>query len=185
MEYPVTYFENMGKVNTDETLKIAKKRAENLGVKHVILSSSGYTAEKALKLFDGSGVILIIVGFKRNFPAELADKLVSKGHHLLYPSDYSFDHPPLGLETLRRFCEGMKVAAQGALMAIEAGLVSEGEEVISLGGTGTIEFEAGGGVDTAIVVEAVKGSEFFSPEGSVYERKMKGRRIKELLCKPR
>lgn len=40
-------------------------------------------------------------------------------------------------------------------MATETGLIKEGEMVIALGGTGTIEYDPGGGVDTAIVMEAV------------------------------
>ena len=49
-------------------------------------------------------------------------------------------------ETLCRFCQGMKVAVECALMAADAGLVGSSQEIISIAGTGE-------GADTAIVVK--------------------------------
>ncbi len=37
-----------------------------------------------------------------------------------------------------------------------AGYISPGEEIIAVGGTGMLGYEKGGGVDTAIVIEAIK-----------------------------
>ena len=79
----------------------------------------------------------------------------------------------------------MKVAVQEVLMATEAGMIAEGEEVISLGGTGTRKYPKGGGCDLAIVMEAVKGENFFEISLPPYEKKMTGRKIKEILCRPR
>jgi len=104
---------------------------------------------------------------------------------VLYPSKYEFNHPAEAWELLRRFCEGMKVCVQEILMAAEAGMVEVGEEVIALGGTGTIKYEPGGGCDTAIVMEAVRGENFFNLDLPNYEKKMQGKKIKEILCKPR
>ncbi len=70
-------------------------------------------------------------------------------------------------------------------MATELGIIEPGVEVISLGGTGSIGFEPGGGVDTAMVIEATRGENFLSLEMPTYEKKMSGRRVKEFLCKPR
>ena len=186
MKGNVTYFESMGKFNTDETLRIAKERALEAGMKTVIVSSSGgYTAEKALKVFKGTDVRVIVVGIQNEFPPELAAELETEGHRVLYPSQYEFNHPAEAWELLRRFCEGMKVCVQEVLMAAEAGMVDVGEEVIALGGTGTVEYETGGGCDTAIVMEAVRGENFFNLDLSIYEKKMQGKKIKEILCKPR
>ena len=163
----VKYYDSMGKVHTEETLTIARDRAQARGLEYAIApSGGGYTAEKALDIFKDSKIKLIIVGFKRSFPQEIAEKVTSHGHRMLCPSDHKFDHPTLGWETLRRFCGGMKVCCQIAMMATEAGYIPEGVEVVSVGGTGGIEFEPGGGVDTAIVIGTVSGSEFFSPEDS-------------------
>jgi hypothetical protein len=182
----VTYFDAPGKANTLPTLEIAKERALEAGIKTVIISSSGgYTASKAIEVFEGEDIRLIVVGFKDRFPEELAEKLRQTGHKVLYPDDYTFEHPQEAWELLRRFGEGMKVSVQGVLMATEAEMVEGGEEVISLGGTGTIEYEAGGGVDTAIVMEAVRGDGFFKIDLPPGQKKREGRKIKELLCKPR
>ena len=158
MKGNVTYFESMGKANTDETLRIAKESALEAGINTVI---------------------------QKGFPPELASELENGGHRVLYPSQYEFNHPAEAWELLRRFCEGMKVCVQEVLMAAEAGMVDVGEEVIALGGTGTVEYEAGGGCDTAIVMEAVRGENFFNLDQSIHEKKMQGKKIKEILCKPR
>ena len=186
MKGTVIYFDTPGKVNTLPTLEIAKKRALEASIKTVILSSSGgYTASKAIEIFKEEDIKLIVIGYKNRFPEELTEKLKRVGHKVLYPSDYTFEHPPEAWELLRRFSEGMKVSVQMVLMATEAGMVQGGAEVISLGGTGTTEYEAGGGVDTAIVMEAVKGDGFFKIDLPPGRKKMEGRKIKELLCKPR
>jgi hypothetical protein len=64
-------------------------------------------------------------------------------------------------------------------MATEAGMVPEGEEVISMGGTGTREYPEGGGCDLSIVMEAVKGENFFNITLPPYEKKMKVRKSKK------
>ena len=179
------YFDMPGKKNTGRTLTIAKKRADELGIKIIVISSSGgYTAELALGIFKGD-YRLIVVGFRNRFPALLKDDLESRGHRVLFPGDYEFNHPSEAWELLRRFGEGMKVAIQEVLMATETGFIEEGQEVISLGGTGTIEYPEGGGCDLAIVMEAVKGEGFFNITLPQYEKKMKERKIKEILCRPR
>ncbi len=180
------YFEEPGKINTEETLKIAKERAKELGIKTIVFSSSGgYTAKLAIEKLENKEIRLIVVGFPDRFPDKLKEELESKGHAVLFPSDYEFDHPGEAWELLRRFGEGMKVAVQVVLMATEVGLVDEGEEVIAMGGTGTREYPQGGGCDLAIVMEAVKGKNFFKVDLPPYEKKMKGRKIKEILCRPR
>jgi hypothetical protein len=186
LKQTITYFDAPGKANTLNALKIAKKRALKTGIKTVIFSSSGgYTAGKAMEVFKGEKIKLVVVGYKDRFPVELAEELESEGNVMLYPNDYEFHHPGEAWELLRRFSVGMKVSIQVVLMATEVGMVEEGEEVIALGGTGTIEYEPGGGVDTAIVMEAVKGDDFFTIDLPLGRKKREGRKIKELLCKPR
>ena len=67
----------------------------------------------------------------------------------------------------------MKVAIQVVLMTTEVGIVEEKEEIIAMGGTGTIELPRGVGCDVAIVMEAVKGE------------RARGRKVKEILCRLR
>jgi len=56
------YYEKPGKENTVETLKIAKDAAKERGINTVLISSTtGWTALEALKVFEESGLNLIIV----------------------------------------------------------------------------------------------------------------------------
>jgi hypothetical protein len=68
--------------------------------------------------------------------------------------------------TLRVLGQGIKVAAEIAMMAADAGLVRTDREVIAVGGTGT-------GADTAVVLTPVNSHSFFDMA------------IKEIICKPR
>ena len=182
----VTYFETPGKVNTEATLKIAKKKAIESGIKTVVMpSGDGYTADKAFEAFKATGIKLVVISYSKSFPSELASKMEKEGHVIVHSDKHEFNHPDWAWELLRRFCEGMKVSIQGVLMATELGIIEPGVEVISLGGTGSIGFEPGGGVDTAMVIEATRGENFFSLDMPTYEKKMSGRRVKEFLCKPR
>jgi hypothetical protein len=79
----------------------------------------------------------------------------------------------------------MKVCGQKTLIAPDLGILPVGEEAIAIAGTGRQDFPEGGGADTAIIMEGVTGDEFFKPSLTEIERKRKGRRIKEILCKPR
>ena len=80
MKVQTIYFDMPGKKNTKNTIKIAKKRAEELGIKSIILSSSGgYTAKLALSEIK-DGTKLVVVGYADRFPKELKTELESKGH---------------------------------------------------------------------------------------------------------
>jgi len=59
-EVKTVYFEEPGKENTDETLRLAKERAEQLGIRDIVLASyTGYTALKAVEVFEGYNLSLI------------------------------------------------------------------------------------------------------------------------------
>ena len=186
MERKITYFKEMGIINTDETLRIARRRAAETGVRTLLIASTyGHTIRKALELF-GSGYTFIVVGGRReDFPDEVYRSLVDGGHRAVFNSDYDFSYPETAWEILRRFCEGMKVCVEMTLIATDLGMLAEGEEVIAVAGTGRYGFERGGGADTAIVVEAVKSRGFFKLDAPPLQSKMEGRKIKEILCKPR
>ncbi|MEM3507329.1 MAG: pyruvate kinase alpha/beta domain-containing protein [Candidatus Bathyarchaeia archaeon] len=56
------YFERPGPINTEKTLELAKIRAKELKIKHVIISSiSGDSVFRAIKLFKNSGIQIICV----------------------------------------------------------------------------------------------------------------------------
>jgi hypothetical protein len=60
----------------------------------------------------------------------------------------------------------MKVAVEIAIMALDAGLIPYGKEIIAIAGTGQ-------GADTAVVCLPAHGKDFFSFE------------LREIICKPR
>jgi hypothetical protein len=67
--------------------------------------------------------------------------------------------------TLRTFCEGIKVVAEMALMAADAGLVRTDEPVLAIAGTGR-------GADTAVVLRPTNAQTFFDL------------RFLEIICMP-
>ena len=184
MEGRVLYFERAGKRNTEATLQISRQRAEELGIKQVVVASThGYTAKCAREAFEGLDVDVIAVsicaGFEENgwtMTAEERAELEGMQIKVLTCIHALGDdvNEALGAttpnrvvrETLYRFCQGMKVAVECALMAADAGLVDPSQEIVSIAGTGE-------GADTALVIKPA------------YTRKFADLEIREILAKPR
>jgi hypothetical protein len=68
--------------------------------------------------------------------------------------------------SLRILGQGFKVCVEISSMALDAGLIPYGIEVITVGGTGR-------GADTATVVLPAHSNQFFETK------------VKEIICKPR
>ena len=193
MEVKTVYFENPGVENTDETLKLARERALQLGIKTILVASTkGRTAVKAVEVFKGMKLIVVrhSTGFKEpniqefteenlkvmqdnNIPVITAahafgglSRSMRQGDVIQAPATYVVGD--IVASTLRIFGQGMKVACEIAVMAADAGMIRTDEEVIAIAGVGR-----SGGADTAIVVQAEPAHRFF-------EFKMK-----EVICKPR
>jgi hypothetical protein len=185
MERRIVYFDATGKGNTAETLRIARERAGELAIRHVLVASThGGTALQAADAFKGSDVEVIAVSICAAFedvgwtmnPAERR-KLEARGIRVLTSAHALGDGIAEGFNgentvgsivanTLRWFSQGMKVAVEISLMAAEAGLVPVRTELIAVAGTND-------GADTAIVI---------APS---FARKVKEVSIREILCKPR
>lgn len=75
---------------------------------------------------------------------------------------------PAGIiaNTLRLFGQGTKVAVEVAVMALDAGLIPFGRDIIAVGGTGR-------GADTALVIRPAHSNDFFATN------------ILEHICRPR
>jgi hypothetical protein len=187
MESKIVYFEKPGgEANTGKTLSLAKKRANELGIKTIVVATtSGDTAVKASDVFSGLKVIAVThnAGFRSPNTQELTEEnrkgFEGKGGIVLTTTHLfsglsaamrkQYNTYSLGdivANTLRTFGQGMKVIAEIAVMAADAGLVKTDEDIIVIAGTGR-------GADTAIVLRAVNSSAFFDLK------------IKEILCKPR
>jgi uncharacterized protein len=178
MEEKVTYFEKVGRDNTEPTLKLALERAKARGIKKVVMASTlGDTARLAAKLWQNEGIKLIVVphqhGFSNwKFDPALKAELEKQGHvvhygTMLFHTDrfYGMDTPTVMASLLRTFCQGMKVVVEILLMVADAGYVEIGEKVVVVAGSGR-------GADTAVVAAASTSTHLFDLH------------IEEIICKP-
>jgi hypothetical protein len=186
MEANTVYFNSPGAENTEETLRLAKARAEELGIKTIVVASTmGDTGVKAAEEFKDYKVIVVshAAGFKAPGTQELTSEnrerieklgvVIFTGAHafggVAHAARKTYGTHVLGdfmANTLRMFGQGMKVTIEISIMAADAGLISPDEEVISIAGTSS-------GADTAIVVKPAHAHDAFSL------------RVKEIICKPR
>jgi len=180
------YFEKPGRGNTERTLQIAKARAEELGLRTILVATvSGATGVRAAEEFRGFNVILVThsTGFKEPNHQELTEEnrraIESAGAKILTCQHAlggvgravrkklgTYQLEEIIAYTLRILGEGMKVVCEIAMMAADAGLVRTDEPAIAIAGTGR-------GVDTAVVLRPANAQAFFDM------------RIMEILCKPR
>ncbi len=193
-EQTIVYFDKPGRENTEEVLRIANKRARELGIKKILVASTvGETAVKAMEVFTGLTVVVVshAAGAKDPNTQEFTEAnrhLVERKGGILLTTTHALGGlvramsqvtgPPPGqtggaveivAQTLRVLGQGMKVVCEIAAMAADAGLVRTDEEVIAIAGTGA----AGRGADTAVVIQPANVYKFFET------------RVKEILCKPR
>jgi len=188
LEKTITYFEKSGPENMASTLEAARKRAEELRIKDVVVASThGSTALKAARVFKDLKVSLVAVSICEGYREEgwtmteaekkgLSDngvKVLTSIHALGDGVANSFTEKFGGKsfeevvqQTLYRFCQGMKVCVEIVLMAADAGLIATDREVMAIAGTG-------GGADTCIVVKPS------------YARKFLDFEIREIVAKPR
>jgi len=186
IEGTTIYFERPGKENTETLLKLVKKYAETKRTKDIVVASTtGETGVKAARIFKDFNVVVVThhVGFRQPSIHELLEgnrkKILENGARI-----FTATHALSGVErairkkfetimplelvahTLRLFGEGTKVCIEIAIMAVDAGLIPDGREVIAIGGTGR-------GADTALVIKSASASRFFDLE------------VREVIAKPR
>lgn len=178
------YWEQSGPENTSATVEAAVRRAGELGIEYIVVASnSGDTA----RLLLGKGPRVVCVSHHVGFTAPGDDELspetraafaaagvpVLTTTHLFGNVERAVTNKFGGLypggiiaATLRLFGQGLKVGVEIAVMALDAGLIPYGREIVSIGGTGR-------GADTAIVVVPGHAKDFFQTQ------------IKEIICMPR
>jgi hypothetical protein len=188
IEKKIVYFEKPGKQNTEETLKLAIERCEELGLRYmVVASSTGETAMKAYKMLEGKDIQLVVVTYHRGFEEEGVDSMkpeieeflrkngvtVVRQSHVLSGLERSFTRKFGGLsrteavaEALRAlFGHGLKVCVEITIMAADSGAIPI-EEVVAVAGRSS-------GADTAVVIRPAHMNSFFNMQ------------IKEIICMPR
>ncbi len=185
MEGKIVYFDNPGTDNTEETLRIARERADELGIDTIIVATTvGDTAARASEVFRDKKVIAVthVTGFREPNVQELTDenrKTIESNGGVVLTAAHAFSGVNAAMRkkfhmfllgdvianTLRIFGQGMKVVCECALMPADAGLAPGDADVISIAGTGR-------GADMAVVLGSVNSHDFFDM------------RVKEILCKP-
>ncbi len=180
------HWESKGPANTDATIEAALKRAGELKIAHlVVASNSGVTAEKLSERGKGFQITCVThhVGFtgpgEHELPAEKRAALKEKGFnvltttHLLAGVDRALRNKFQGVypaeivaSTLRMFGQGVKVCVEISVMALDAGLIPYGKEIIAIGGSGR-------GADTACVIAPAHSNYFFDTI------------VREIICMPR
>jgi hypothetical protein len=168
------------------TLKTALERARELRIKHlVVASTSGRTALELAKMLPANLEAVCVThhaGFREFGRNELPDsaenRLAERGipvlrtTHLLAGVERTIRLKFGGLGpaetiafTYRTLGEGTKVAVEIAVMALDAGLIPYGKDIIAIAGTGS-------GADTALVVRPAHSRQFFETQ------------VREVIVKP-
>jgi hypothetical protein len=180
-----TYFSEQGKAATQRTLELAHERAKALGIEQVIVATTGgETAARAVQLMKGMHVIAVThsTGFRgpdiQDLTAENRAAIEAGGGTILTCqhalggvnravrkklNTYQLDE--IIAFTLRIFGQGIKVVAEMALMAADAGLVRTDTPVMAVAGSGR-------GADTAAVLLPTNAQTFFDLK------------IVEIVCRP-
>lgn len=187
-EKKIIYFEKPGRDNTSACLEVVRQAVQADGHRHLVLAST--TGETGL-LFStelkGLGLNIVVVthsmGFKEpntiEMPAEVRQAIedngarVFTGSLLTHSLDTAFSSKLSGFsltqiiaQALRRFGQGAKVCCECVMMTVDAGLVPEGQEVLSVAGTAR-------GSDSVMLIRSAASKRFFSLN------------VLEILAKPR
>jgi len=189
-EHRIVYFESPGKQNTEGLMNAVAERLKAGGISHVVVASStGETAQRAIKSLASFGVQIVVVtshcGFEEEGKCEMNEEMerslaregarVVRASHVLSGIERSISRKLGGVsrveavaETLRAlFGQGMKVCVEVAVMAADSGAVPCGDcEIVAIGGCWS-------GADTACVVRPAHANAFFSFE------------IREIIAMPR
>ncbi|MCX8069185.1 MAG: hypothetical protein N2738_01640 [Thermodesulfovibrionales bacterium] len=188
IEKKTFYFEKAGRDNTEDCLNIVRDAIKNYGYKHLVIASTeGDTGLLFAKNFNNQDINLVVVTHCANFKApntfefNIATKneieslgfkvftgtMVTHSLETAFASKFQGMYPTLIVaNTLRRFGEGTKVCCEIVMMATDAGLIPEGEEILAVAGTGR-------GADTVAVIKSAASKRFFDLK------------VLEIIAKPR
>lgn len=191
MEKPIMYLDTTGKENTQIVIDAAITRAEELGIKYIIVSSTtGYTALKLANSIKNKDVKIICVSYQYGLKEDgkwqmdmnnlkelenLGVKVVIQSH-LFSGVERAISNKLGGTSridivshTLRAlFGQGFKVVAEIAMMAADGGYIpiDNEMEIVSIAGTGH-------GADVAVVMKPAHSQKFFEMQ------------IREIIAMPR
>lgn len=185
-EITTLLFEQPGKGNTEATLQAACARAEQLGLRQVVVATcTGYTAVEAARVF-GPGRVIGVTLSRRFWEVysppdralieearRLGAQVITCSHALMGAIDSAVQAKFGGLppgdfiaQVYYTLSQGTKVAVEVSLSAADAGLLEMDKEVLAIAGTNA-------GADTALVLKPAYTNTFFDL------------RVLEVLAKPR
>ena len=184
----IIYFEKPGRDNTASCLDAALEALREGGYQHIVVAStSGATGLLFSDALRDSGVNLVVVTHSAGFrgpntfeiPEETVLRMKENGARICtgtilthsietsLSSKFSGIYPAMIIaQSLRRFGEGAKVCCEMVMMAADAGLIPEGQEVVAVAGTAS-------GADTVMVLKSAASKRFLHL------------RVLEILAKPR
>lgn len=186
---PTVYFPVKGHLNTEATLAAAARRAEELGLKKIVIATcTGATVKAAFGHFDRTAFELIAVthvtGFKEPDHQEMAEEtraeLEAEGVKVLTAAhafgsvgrgvrnklQNTFQVDEIMAYTLRMLGQGVKVGLEMGYMVADRGWVRTDEDIVTIAGTGR-------GADTALVIKPANSH-------TCLEAK-----VREIIAKPR
>ena len=188
IENKIIYFEKPGSENTSVCLEVVKNALQEDKYRHIIVAStSGDTGILFSEALKNSGINLVTVthstGFKEpntiEMPENTRKKIEENGAKVFtgsmlthsletsLASKFGGTYPTLIIaNSLRRFGEGAKGCCEIVMMATDAGLIPEGEEVLAVAGTAK-------GADSIMVIKSAVSKRFLDL------------RVLEILAKPR
>jgi hypothetical protein len=179
------YWGKAGANNTEATIQLSIDRALELGIRYLVVASNkGETLKKIILKRSNLNIVGVThhVGFAGagvdEMPANIRRELEVQGVKLLTAShlfagvdrairtQFGGVYPAeIVAQTLRMFGQGVKVAVEIATMALDAGCIPYGEDIISIGGTVR-------GADAALLIRPAHSNKFFQTE------------IREIICMP-
>ncbi len=187
----IYYFDKGGKHNSEMTYKLARERAEELGIRNIVIASiRGGSVPLMLDVFEGSDVKIFFASCDAcdgcpRFNLDMKKKLEAKGHEMILINENKYPYPDAAVLAYRRVSQGFKEVVHLAIGVVEEEILPPGEDIIAISGTGWKGYSGGGGSDTAVVLETTSAQDFWSYEGSLAENKTRGMKIKEIICMPR
>jgi uncharacterized protein len=201
IERKVTYWEKPGKEHTEATLKIALEAAKERGIDTVLVSSTtGYVALEAVKVFKGSGLMLVIVthatGYSQKgvqrMPDETRAKLKEAGCVVVTCTDVLTGAVSAGIGRQRParsdpqegrlpwivpppnviVANTLRMFSQGVKVCPEIAMMAVDCNAVPSGSKVVAVAGSHAGADTAMVLEAAESS------------RIRDLKLHEILCKP-
>lgn len=177
------YWKSTGPVHTKKTVDLALRKAKEYDIHSLVVAScSGKTAQMLAGKIENLVCVTHVQGFEKpgtnEMDADMRKNLAEKNVKLLTTTHvlsgaergisrkFGGTYPvEIMAHTLRMFGQGVKVCVEVAVMALDAGLIPYGEDIIAIGGTAE-------GADTAVVIRPSHAADIFSTS------------IGEIICKP-